>query len=58
MNRPCRPRRRTNLRHALPWLWLGLFAAWAVVIFTTDQVGWPLALWTAITFATLTAANR
>jgi hypothetical protein len=48
-------RPRTRLLNALPWLWLGLSAAWAVVIFVTDQVGWPLALWIATTVGPLTA---
>ncbi|MFW2382882.1 MAG: hypothetical protein ACN4GZ_14085 [Acidimicrobiales bacterium] len=30
-------------------------AAWAVVIFTTDQLAWPLTLWIAITVGPLTA---
>lgn len=30
-------------------------AAWAVVIFTTDQLAWPLALWIATTVGPLTA---
>ena len=48
-------RRRTHLLSALPWLWLGLSAAWAVVIFVTDQLAWPLALWIATTVGPLTA---
>jgi hypothetical protein len=36
--------RRAHLLRALPWLWLGLSAAWAVVIFTTGLMAWPLAL--------------
>ena len=47
--------RRTRLVNALPWLWLGMSAAWAVVIFTTDQLAWPLALWVATTVGPLTA---
>jgi len=47
--------RRTRLLRALPWLWLGLSAAWAVVIFVTDQMAWPLALWIATTVGPLTA---
>ena len=47
--------RRTRLLNALPWLWLGLSAAWAVVVFVTDQVAWPLALWIATTVGPLTA---
>jgi hypothetical protein len=45
----------TRLLSALAWLWLGLSAAWAVVIFATDQVAWPLALWIATTVGPLTA---
>ena len=48
-------RRRTRLLDALPWLWLGLSAAWAVVIFVTDHLAWPLALWIATTVGPLTA---
>ena len=47
----------TALTHALNarlWLWLGLSAVWAVVIFATDQVAWPLALWIATTVGPLT----
>lgn len=47
--------RRTRLRKAVPWLWLGLSATWAVVIFVTDQLAWPLALWIATTVGPLTA---
>ena len=46
--------RRAQLLNALPWLWLSLSAAWAVVIFTTDQLAWPLALWIATTVGPLT----
>ena len=46
---------RRRLLKAVPWLWLGLSAAWAVVIFATDQVAWPLALWIATTVGPLTA---
>ena len=48
-------RRRAHLVNALPWLWLAMSAAWAVVIFTTDQLAWPLALWIATTVGPLTA---
>ena len=48
-------RRRTHLLNALPWLWLGLSAAWAVVIFATDHLAWPLAVWIATTVGPLTA---
>ena len=47
--------RRADVRNTLPWLWLGLSAVWAVVIFATDQVAWPLALWIAATVGPLTA---
>ena len=47
--------RRAHLLNALPWLWLGMSAAWAVVIFVTDQLAWPLALWIATTVGPLTA---
>ena len=47
--------RRTRLVNALPWLWLGMSAAWAVVIVATDQLAWPLALWIATTVGPLTA---
>ncbi len=47
--------RRAQLLNALPWLWLGLSAAWAVVVFATDQLAWPLALWIATTVGPLTA---
>ena len=47
--------RRAHLVNALPWLWLALSAAWAAVIFTTDQLAWPLALWIATTVGPLTA---
>jgi hypothetical protein len=47
--------RRAHALNALPWLWLGLSAVWAVVIFTTNQVAWPLALWIATTVGPLSA---
>jgi hypothetical protein len=47
--------RRARLVNALPWLWLGMSAAWAVVIVATDQLAWPLALWIATTAGPLTA---
>ena len=50
-----RAARRAHLLNALPWLWLAMSAAWAVVIFTTDQLAWPLALWIATTVGPLTA---
>jgi len=46
---------RTHLVNALPWLWLAMSAVWAVVIFATDQLAWPLALWIATTIGPLTA---
>lgn len=45
----------THALNALPWLWLGQSAIWAVVIFATGQVVWPLALWIATTVGPLTA---
>jgi hypothetical protein len=47
--------RCARLVNALPWLWLGMSAAWAVVIVATDQLAWPLALWIATTVGPLTA---
>ena len=47
--------RHARLVNALPWLWLGLSAAWAVVIVATDQPAWPLALWIAATVGPLTS---
>ena len=47
--------RRAHLVNALPWLCLAMSAAWAVVIFATDQLAWPLALWIATTVGPLTA---
>lgn len=49
---------RSTLRHALPLAWLALSAAWAGVIFVTDQVAWPLALWIATTVGPLAALDR
>jgi hypothetical protein len=46
---------RTHLVNALPWSWLGISVAWAVVIFTADQPAWPLALWIATTVGPLIA---
>ena len=46
--------RSKALKTALPFLWLGLSVAWAVVIFVTDQLAWPLALWIATTLGPLT----
>jgi hypothetical protein len=42
------------LRQALPWFWLAMSLLWAVVIFVTDQLAWPLALWIATTVGPLT----
>ena len=50
--------RRTHVLRALPWLWLGLSAGWAIVIFATDQLAWPLALWIATTLGPLTARTK
>jgi hypothetical protein len=49
------PAWRARLLNALPWLWLGLSAVWAVVIVVTDQLAWPLAVWIATTVGPLTA---
>jgi len=57
--KPASPKRdrssRARLTTALPWLWLALSALWAVIILTTDQLAWPLALWIATTVGPLTA---
>lgn len=45
---------RSRLRKALPWLWLAMSVLWAGVIFVTDQLAWPLALWIATTVGPLT----
>ncbi len=47
-------RQQERIQRLLPWLWLGLSMAWAVVIFVTDQLAWPLALWIATTLGPLT----
>ena len=47
-----------RLLDALPWMWLGLSALWAIVIFVTDQVGTPLALWVATTLGPLSVLER
>jgi hypothetical protein len=52
------PDRRSTLLRALPFAWLALSAAWAAVIFVTDQMAWPLALWIATTVGPLTAIER
>lgn len=49
---------RSTLHRALPAAWLAMSAAWAGVIFVTDQVAWPLALWIATTVGPLTALGR
>lgn len=41
-------------QQALPALWLVMSIGWAVVIFVTDQLAWPLALWVATTLGPLT----
>ncbi len=46
---------RARLTTALPWLWIALSALWAVIILTTGQLAWPLALWIATTLGPLTA---
>jgi hypothetical protein len=46
------------MRQALPWLWLAMSLAWAVVIIVTDQIAWPLALWIATTVGPLTFLKR
>lgn len=45
---------RSDLRMAIPWLWLTMSALWAGVIIVTDQLAWPLALWIATTVRPLT----
>ena len=47
--------RSARLLNALPWFWLAMSVAWAVVIVATDQPAWPLALWIAITVGPITA---
>ncbi len=49
---------RERMLTALPWLWLGLAALWAVVIFTTDQAGGPLAIWIAMTLGPIAVLQR
>lgn len=44
----------TRLRQVVPWLWLVMSLAWAVVIIVTDQLARPLALWIATTVGPLT----
>lgn len=52
------PTRRSTVLRILPFAWLALSAAWAVVIVVTDLVAWPLALWIATTLGPLTALDR
>jgi hypothetical protein len=47
----------SSLRKTLPWLWLSMSVLWAVVIFVTGQLAWPLALWIATTVGPLTYLN-
>ncbi len=49
--------RRERLLSALPWAWLTMSALWAAVIFVTDQLAWPLALWVATTLGPLTVVR-
>lgn len=42
------------MRSLIPFLWLVLSVGWAIVIFVTDQLAWPLALWIATTVGPLT----
>lgn len=32
------------------WIWLGLAAAWLIVLIITDLPVWPLAIWLALSF--------
>lgn len=50
MNRTPRARRVDATAAA----WLALSAAWAAVILITDQIAWPIALWTLTTLGGLT----
>jgi hypothetical protein len=43
-----------RILQALPWLWLAMSLAWAIVIIVTEHLAWPLALWIATTVAPLT----
>ena len=52
---PGRTARSTRLLNALPWLWLAVSAAWAVVIVVTDQPAGPLALMVGATVGPLMA---
>ena len=42
---------------ALPWLWLGVSAAWAALVFVTEQPAWPLAVWVATTLGPITVVK-
>lgn len=44
---------RSRVPRVVPWLWLAMSMAWAVVIIVTDQLAWPLALWIATTVGPL-----
>ena len=41
-------------RRTIALFWVALSAFWAVVIFMTDQLAWPLALWIATTVGPMT----
>ncbi len=47
-----------QLRKVVPWLWLAMSLAWAVVIVVTDELAWPLALWIATTVGPLIYLNN
>ena len=47
-----------QLRKVVPWLWLAMSLAWAVVIVVTDELAWPLALWIATTVGPLLYLNN
>ncbi|MFZ0014473.1 MAG: hypothetical protein WAL25_10210 [Acidimicrobiia bacterium] len=47
-----------RVRKAIPWLWLAVSLAWAIVIIVTDHLAWPLALWIATTVGPLTYLSR
>ena len=46
------------IQGAIPFLWIVLSMAWAVVILVTDQLAWPLALWIATTVGPLTTLQN
>ena len=54
---PTPANRRTRTGKALPWMLLGLSAAWLLLIVVTDQPAWPLAVSIAATLAQLAARN-